>query len=208
MTFPPRNSRGILFSQAMVRALDADRKTQTRRLAASPLRKVRPGDSLWVRETYAYVGSMDPGWLLYRASDYQAQCRAHGFDEPYPDPRTIKWSPSLLMPRRASRLTLIAADVRFERLHDISAADAIAEGIETSGGRCRGNDTLAWRTDPKVAYADLWCSLHPDTIPVRDPDTKRIIGHAPNPARWEANPELVVLSFDLARRNIDKAPAP
>lgn len=202
----PNDRRGILFSQPMIEALVAGHKTQTRRLASSPLRHARPGDYLWVRETHAYVGTTDPGWLVYLQS-YEADCRRHGFDEPFPDRRSVTWTPSLLMRRTASRLTLLVENVRFERLHDISADDAIAEGIDRSGdGRCRGNRSLAWRTDPKVAYADLWCSLHPDTRPVRDPATKRIVGHEPNPARWEANPELVAITFALAHRNIDQAP--
>lgn len=194
--------RGIMFSQPMIEALVAGRKTQTRRLAESPLRKARPGDYLWVRETHAYVGTTDPGWLVYRQS-YEDDCRRHGFDEPFPDPRSITWTPSLLMKRTASRLTLFVEAIRFEPLHNISAADAIAEGIERDGGRCRGSEALPWRTDPTVAYADLWCSLHPETRPVRDPATKRIIGHEPNPARWDANPNLVVVTFALGRRNID-----
>lgn len=217
MTFPPRNPRGILFSQAMVRALDDDRKTQTRRLAASPLRKVKPLDSLWVRETHAYVGSMDPGWIIYRAAGYEAECRRHGFDQPYPPVSEVQWTPSLLMKRRASRLTLIVDAVRFERLHDISREDAIAEGIEVCPdvGIERGwwrdysrPDIRSWFNDPVKSYESLWRSLHPETIPVRDPITKKITGHIPNPARWDANPELVVIGFEVARRNIDKAPAP
>ena len=50
MTYPPQNPRGVIFSAPMIKALIAGRKTQTRRLASSPLRRVKPGDSLWVRE--------------------------------------------------------------------------------------------------------------------------------------------------------------
>lgn len=45
--------RPIIFSAPMVRALLAGRKTQTRRLATSPLAKCLPGDRLWVRENCA-----------------------------------------------------------------------------------------------------------------------------------------------------------
>lgn len=43
----------IIFSGPMVSALLAGRKTMTRRLVTSPLRKVLPGDRLWVRESFA-----------------------------------------------------------------------------------------------------------------------------------------------------------
>lgn len=95
--------RGIMFSAPMVHALIAGRKTQTRRMATSPLAKCEPGDRLWVRETHAYVGSTDPGWLVYRAT-YDDCCARHGFDQPYPPESAVRWTPSLLMRRAASRL--------------------------------------------------------------------------------------------------------
>ena len=45
--------RPIIFSGSMVRALLAGRKTQTRRLASSPLARCVIGDRLYVREAWA-----------------------------------------------------------------------------------------------------------------------------------------------------------
>ena len=84
-----------------------------------------PGDRLWVRETFAAPWGLDykfPGGesgIFYRADNRKD----------FPDDGT--WKPSIFMPLKLSRITLEIVIVRVERLHDISEADAKAEGIET-----------------------------------------------------------------------------
>lgn len=120
--------RPILFSGPMVRAILDGRKTMTRRIfkrrtgitgpELDPTFRCpygSPGDRLWVRETWAVPETV----TFYRATDYGLL------------PPGAKWSPSIHMPRRASRLTLEVTDVRIERLHDISEEDARAEGVES-----------------------------------------------------------------------------
>lgn len=146
----------ILFSAPMVRAILDGRKTQTRRvikpqptktgtadiggstvdLAEWEIRtrlwrsiKFKEGQRLWVREAFALVGSSDPGFPLYRASGYEAECLRHGFDKPYPPEQEVKWKPSIFMPRTLSRILLEIVEVRIERLNQISSEDAIAEGL-------------------------------------------------------------------------------
>lgn len=80
--------------------------------------RVKPGDRLWVRETHL---AFDVGRVHYRA-DFQEDKkgeREHG----------VVWTPSIHMPRWASRITLEITGVRVERLHDISAGDVRAEGV-------------------------------------------------------------------------------
>lgn len=107
-----------------------------------------PGDTLWVREAFALVGTVDPGWLLYRASGYENECRRHGFDC-YPDEASVPWKPSIHMPRWASRISLRVVSVRPERLQDITDDDAVREGFSASG-----------ILSPTAAFAAYWYSLY------------------------------------------------
>lgn len=149
--------RPILFSAPMVRAILAGRKTQTRRIAKpqpdSYLTSLahfqgkptctfamkegvyqiacpygRPGDRLWVKETWGYplsackpteIPEGDP--IIYRAD--------------YPDDGSpgYKQRPSIFMRRWMSRITTKIVSIRIERLNDISEDEAWAEGIGEHG---------------------------------------------------------------------------
>ena len=80
------------------------------------------GDRLWVREAFkdtddiGFVPDENTPRYLYKADDYMNEWKG--------------WTPSIHMPRKASRITLEIVDIRIERLTDISEQDAIAEGIE------------------------------------------------------------------------------
>jgi len=116
-----------------------------------------PGDRLWVRETWSPdATSMYPcPAFLYRATDTIESDGVHMCPPQskgnYADclacwesrnNRKFRWRPSIHMPRRASRLTLELTRVRIERLHDISEADAWAEGIGREVGRERPLEAL------------------------------------------------------------------
>jgi hypothetical protein len=194
--------RPILFSGPMVRALLEGRKTQTRRIAkfqgftefstyapgiiwhgVSPSMKLkcpygRPGDCLWVRETWGAVWP-DMEWtpleqckIEYRAdlppgsTDFPGQWPAEdgrGSDE------APKWRPSIHMPRWASRIILVVNNVRLERLQMISHADILAEGIRDAGpgGEIINTDT----------FARLWDEINGDRAP------------------WVSNPWVWVMEF-------------
>ncbi|MBH3279176.1 hypothetical protein I5N59_00190 [Serratia marcescens] len=83
------------------------------------------GDQMWVRETWAGAGASAPELQLYRAN-YPEHVGSEY--ENVPPASEIRWTPSIHMPRWASRITLEITAVRVERLQDISEADAIAEG--------------------------------------------------------------------------------
>lgn len=162
------------------------------------------GDRLWVRESWwiatRYSCGSTPGGceipppplahrkgnpVHYSADGNPPNCanRVYGEDGlrggafAAPDPYAI-WikKPSIHMPRWASRLTLIVADVRVERLQDISGEDAVAEGV-----RSRLPDNGVAQQD----FADLWSAIN-------------------GAASWHANPWVVAVSFDVRRSNIDE----
>jgi hypothetical protein len=220
----PRRVRDypIIFSAPMVRALLEGRKTQTRRLAGrwrvtgdaaspegetgvfvpSPWQRVQPGDRLFVRETVA-CGECAPSKPSYWSPSFWRReqgspknrnglwYQADGLEPERQITARGRWTPSIHMPRWASRLTLTVTAVKVERLQEISEADAWAEGIH----RIAHGSHFGWhhtRTLPhpmnwllaRDAFRDLWNSLH-------------------GPGAWDANPEVVALSFTVARRNID-----
>lgn len=141
------SERPIIFSAPMVRAILAGRKTMTRRLATSPLRKCEPGDMLWVRESFKLADSgMDPRGehLIYNADG------AHGYAVSSSRFVKVKMKSisSIHMPRWASRITLEVTGARVERLQDISEEDVAAEGVDPYCMTARG------------AFFALWNSLH------------------------------------------------
>jgi hypothetical protein len=130
------SERPILFSAAMVRALLAGTKTQTRRIvdyrrlphaAHCPYGVV--GSRLWVKETWGAHAAWDhhkptdiPSGASVRIY-YAASEEIHG-----------RTRPSIFMRRWMSRLTLEVTKVRVQRLQDISEEDARAEGVEARDG--------------------------------------------------------------------------
>jgi len=92
------------------------------------------GDRLWVRETFGFeirsVGGSPHEQIVYRASKPDAVRLYDCNGKPYP----MKWTPSIHMPRSASRITLEITGVRVERLNDIDQAGALAEGITDGHG--------------------------------------------------------------------------
>ncbi len=148
--------RPILFSGAMIRAILAGQKTQTRR-AAKPVKHPdlgnlydpgalvmerepqhvidracpygQPGDRLWVRETWAAHCDEDNLPPRDCSRDVRFYAVEHGRQHGL-NPRIGKWRPSIHMPRWHSRILLEIVSVRVERLQSISEADAEAEGID------------------------------------------------------------------------------
>lgn len=122
----------------------------------------KPGDGLWVRETFAH-GRIDklPHPIKYRADHPEA--------DTVPDQYGRAWTPSIHMPRWASRIDLLITAVRVERLQDISEADAKAEGMTFPDGMAYGNN-------PQDAFRGLWSKIN-------------------GPESWDANPWVWAITF-------------
>lgn len=127
-----------------------------------------PGTKLWVREAWAHdAESLEQCRAAFEDAlggiEYGPYYRA---TEIAPD--TLKWRPSIHMPRWASRITLEVTGVRVERLQDISRGDAMAEGCPFPN--------MAKGPDPRLWYEDLWKSIN-------------------GAGSWDANPFCWVIEF-------------
>nr|EKX4032403.1 hypothetical protein [Enterobacter cloacae] len=111
------------------------------------------GDRIWVRETWAEAGAGAPDLKLYRAN-YPEHVPTHYENVPPDD--EIRWTPSIHMPRWASRLTLEITGVRVERLASVSDEDAGKEGYPANPAPYGGTmDKWLW-------FRGLWDSIYPD----------------------------------------------
>lgn len=217
--------RPILFSAPMVRAILDGTKTQTRRFAKIPCKRITAkygdvdvqevkyyappsgksqegwaapginywtydkadghmignhidpcpygevGDQLWVRETHAFVPrtaypqSKAVDQILLNDDKHNGVIFRAGWDG---SQRGIIWSPSIYMPRWASRIQLEITGIRVERLQDISDQDALCEGVD------RTNTSISGYAIER--YKNLW-----ETINGED--------------SWNSNPWVWVIEF-------------
>jgi hypothetical protein len=142
----------------------------------------KPGDTLWVRETWyddnsKRWGRGGPVPRPTRPDDdiyYRANGEAHLQFEQL-DAGGFCWRPSIHMPRWASRLSLRVTSVRIERLQDITEDDARAEGCVVRTYRDgRGHEPAT------LDFLRLWDAIN----------GKR--------ASWASNPWVWVIGFKRA----------
>lgn len=149
------------------------------------------GDRIWVRETWAEAGAGAPDLKLYRAN-YPEHVPTHYENVPPVD--EIRWTPSIHMPRWASRLTLEITGVRVERLNGISETDAGAEGIDMEAlfdaqdcYDCIADHNMTGRPTATGAFKYLWESIYGEES-------------------WKANPWVWVIEFKVVP-NVQDNPA-
>lgn len=130
----------------------------------------KPGDRIWVREAFrVHSRATDVATLVYKASE-----RNSWTEQTHRVPVAVcnkpatpeKWTPSLHMPRWASRILLEITDVRVERLRSMSQDDARAEGVIAASGPMEAG----------LAFRELWDSIYGEE-------------------GWKSNPWVWVIEF-------------
>lgn len=182
----------IIFNDDEVRAILDGRKTQARRIVnpqptgqedspyhigsgnnqrarVCPFGK--PGDRLWVREAW------NADWCdrtIYRADGGSAKTAGYSAEP--------KWSPSVHMPREASRITLEVLQTRITRLRDMTVEEALSEGTHHQGFILglggTSNDFKLQEANVMASFVEKWEQRH-------------------GKDSWKENPWVWVASFKL-----------
>ncbi|EMC9819568.1 hypothetical protein VO438_000452 [Klebsiella aerogenes] len=146
----------------------------------------KPGDHIWVRETFSCIGNEDGHLVdakgnlctreeaqrIYRASAIQKPNNYGLWSSPDGFDFEGAWTPSIHMPRWASRILLEIIDVRVERLREISQADAEAEGVGKLKKGFWKNYQPGWtefQLTARGSFATLWKSIYGDESWYADP---------------------------------------
>lgn len=122
----------------------------------------QPGDILWTREKFAI--DITDEWPIGEYVHFaNANGRFHQLD-------SLTWKPSIHMPYAACRMWDVVVSITVERLHDISEADAIAEGIAPHKGWDSDNREGIYYKNygkegyvdmvPKDSYQSLWIAIN------------------------------------------------
>lgn len=126
------------------------------------------GDVLWVRECWARMSKSPLTRMAFRATNtVQNQTRHDNTPEtiwPLDGSKgatVTRWTPSIHMPRWASRITLDVVQVRVERVQDIDEEGARAEGIvEQPNGTFDGGGP-AMGLNARTAFMRAWNRIYP-----------------------------------------------
>ncbi|HIE8539004.1 TPA: hypothetical protein ACXPXP_003271 [Klebsiella pneumoniae] len=128
------------------------------------------GDRIWVREAFrVHSRATDVATLVYKASErnsWTEQTRRVPVAVCNKPATPEKWTPSLHMPRWASRILLEITGVRVERLRSMSQDDARAEGVIAASGPMEAG----------LAFREQWDSIYGEES-------------------WKANPWVWVIEF-------------
>lgn len=144
------------------------------------------GDRLWVKETF------QPFWVdseicpENRWKDgpegYRINYVADSGPEPYEHEDDLRLTPSIYMPRWASRILLEVVSVCVERLHEITEEDAKREGVDQTNGHQIRGALIGNGPSHREGFAQTW----------EDINGKR--------ASWASNPWVFRVEFRKVRQ--------
>ncbi len=179
----------ILFNTEMVRGLQDNTKTATRRVikySTSDVYKSACFHGRWYGGMTVDNMSQslidwyckevkrppyEPGDILYVRETWAESAEGYAYKADFDGAEGWGWRPSIHMPKEAARIFLKVTDVRVERLQAITEDGAIAEGVKPSGGNFALDD-----------FEPLWDS----TI---KPADRALYG-------WDANPWVWIIEFE------------
>ncbi|UOX35292.1 hypothetical protein LXD69_07175 [Flavobacterium sediminilitoris] len=202
-------AKPIIFSTEMVQAILEVRKSQTRRM--NGLKKINEYPNDWVFEDFDFTGNFifynksgdkisikppyeasDVLWVRETFVEFETwneleQIFSYHYKADFYD-YTLKYRPSIYMPKEACRLFLKIKNIRIERLNDISETDAIAEGVEKIADY--GTTGYKLYTEPDAAYSDI------DAVYSFESLWESIKGKK----SWSSNPWVWVIDFEQCKK--------
>lgn len=147
------------------------------------------GDHLWVRETYS---ATRPSFFITRDPHPENGDKIwYKADNNRPTWAECRWMPSIHMFRRCSRILLLNEGERIQYLSEITAEDAIAEGIEhplnyPEYWKLYGKEAYSGKSgvdhccvSPLISYMSLWDYINDE------------------PYDWDHNPIVRAVSFSV-----------
>ena len=189
---------GLEIKEEILYAVFFDKRYGFERRIASSFGK--HNQRLWVRENFKVFhvhGISGPDDHIYPEAFVKYEdgeellipisfCNEYDIDEVAQAKRALKKkkSPSIHMPRWASRIDLLIKDIRVERLQDISEEDARAEGINLSDknlpvSSISGNPIKSG-FGHRIAFKGLWQSIN-------------------GAGSWDENPWVWVVDFEKVK---------
>lgn len=146
------------------------------------------GEERWVRETWAPAADEEETARTWTKEWPDAErlgapprtyYEADGGEKPY----ITKWRPPIYCPRWASRWTVRVTGAGLQCLQEMSAEDALAEGVASRGGHEFGWPGIERPfAGPLAAFIWGWDTMHPEPW-----------------ACWDANPFVWWFSFEVRR---------
>lgn len=171
--------------------------------------KAKVGDIIWCRETFVEGYAMEDGNFMNDGNGNQIQriwYKADGDlgnwytgDSDFPT-ENIPWKPSIHMKKEACRNFLKVADVRVERLQDISEDDAIGEGVEKSylcySDPTKGYSFISYNVPRTEIYRKKKIKVVGGYFEFAKDSYKSLWEEINGKGSWNKNPWVFVYKFD------------